>query len=50
MENFGAQRGLIAHSTISVQQQIDLVTNKNNINNNILPTIKQLDLLIKALK
>jgi hypothetical protein len=50
MESFGAQRGLIAHSTISVQQQIDLATNKNNINNNILPTIKELDLLIKALK
>ncbi len=50
MESFGAQRGLIGHSTISVQQQIDLVTNKNNINNNILPTIKQLDLLIKGIK
>lgn len=50
MDSFGAQRGLIAHSTISAQQQIDLVSNKNNINNNILRIIKDLDLLIKGLK
>jgi hypothetical protein len=50
MESFGAQRGLIAHSTVSVQNQIDLVTEKNNINNLILPEIGTLDLAIKSLQ
>ncbi len=50
MDSFGAQRGFIAHSTISAQNQIDLVTERNNINNNILPPIYDLDLLIKRLK
>lgn len=49
MNNFGAQRGTIAHSTISVQNQIDLVTEKNNVNNNILPEINKLDIIIKAI-
>ncbi|SFZ93845.1 hypothetical protein SAMN05428642_103367 [Flaviramulus basaltis] len=50
MDSFGAQRGSIAHSTISAQNQIDLVTQRNNINLNILPPISDLDLLIKSLK
>jgi len=50
MDNFGARRGSIAHSTISAQNQIDLVTERNNINNNILPTIRDLDLIIKGIK
>ena len=50
MDSFGSQRGSIAHSTISAQNQIDLVTERNNINNNILPPINDLDLLIKSIK
>lgn len=50
MDSFGAKRGLIAHSTSRVQNQIDLVTEKNDINNAILPEIKNLDELIKNIK
>lgn len=50
MDSFGATRGKIAHSTISVQSQIDLVSERNNINNAIIPEIVLLDLLIKKLK
>lgn len=50
MDEFGKKRGLIAHSTIGVQNQIDLVTEKKNININILPEILNLDLLVKKIK
>ena len=49
MDSFGNQRGTIAHSTIRVQEQIDLVTEKNNINRNIIPEIGNIDLLIKKI-
>jgi len=48
MDSFGATRGMIAHSTIRVQTPIDLVTEKNNINQNILPEIQRLDELLKG--
>ena len=50
MDGFGNQRGTIAHSTSRVQEQIDLITEKNNINSNIIPEIGNLDLLIKKIK
>lgn len=50
MDSFGGRRGTIAHSSVSVQAQIDLVTERNNINNNVLPEIANLDILIKALR
>lgn len=49
MDSFGAKRGEIAHNTIRVQTQIDLVTQKNNVNHNILPEIQRLDTLLKAI-
>lgn len=48
MNSFGATRGMIAHNTIRVQTQIDLVTEKNNINQNILREIQRLDELLKS--
>ncbi len=50
MDNFGGRRGIIAHLGVSAQTQIDLVTERNNINNNVLPEIANLDILIKGLK
>ncbi len=49
MDNFGITRGSIAHSTHSVQSQIDLTTEKNRINNHIMPEIKNLDEIIKKI-
>ncbi|SFR85440.1 HEPN domain-containing protein [Maribacter stanieri] len=50
MDDFGAKRGSIAHSTHSVQNPIDLKTEKDRINIQIIPEIKDLDSIIKALK
>lgn len=50
MDNFGSKRGQFAHMSSSVQSQIDLVTEKNNINNSILPEIANIDLLVKQIK
>lgn len=50
MDNFGSKRGQFAHTSSSVQSQIDLVTEKNNINNSILPEIGNIDELVKKLK
>jgi len=50
MDAFGQKRGLYAHSTHSVQTQIDLVTERNAINTQILPEIENLDNLIMKLK
>lgn len=50
MDDFGAKRGSIAHSTHSVQNPIDLKTEKDRINIQIIPEIKALDTIIKALK
>jgi len=50
MDNFGSKRGQFAHMSSSVQSQIDLVTEKNNINKSILPEIENIDLLVKKIK
>lgn len=50
MDNFGATRGVFAHSTISTQTQIDLVTERNNLRNNIIPEISNLDKIVKKIK
>lgn len=50
MDNFGSKRGQYAHMSSSVQSQIDLITEKNNINNSVLPEIGNIDLLVKKLK
>jgi hypothetical protein len=50
MDNFGSKRGQFAHTSSSVQSQIDLVTEKNIINNSILPEIGNIDILVKNLK
>lgn len=50
MNTFGAKRGVFAHSTIRTQSQIDLVTEKNFINNTVLPEIVNLDDLVKKIK
>lgn len=49
MDNFGTKRGKFAHMSSRVQSQIDLVTEKNNINNSILPEISNIDLLIRKI-
>lgn len=49
MDNFGGRRGDFAHSSHSVQTQIDMSTEKNRINNQILPIIKDIDLIIKGI-
>lgn len=50
MDNFGSKRGQFAHTSSSVQSQIDLVSERNNINNLILPEIANIDLMVKKLK
>ena len=50
MDSFGSFRGKLAHTTHSVQAQIDLVTENNRINHQIIPEIEVLDDLIKRLK
>ncbi|MHA8106296.1 HEPN domain-containing protein [Aquirufa sp. 5-AUSEE-100C1] len=50
MDNFGSKRGQFAHTSSSVQSQIDLVTEKNNLNNSILPEIRNIDILVKKIK
>lgn len=50
MDNFGAKRGGFAHTSSTVQAQIDLTTERNNINNSILPGISNIDLLVKGLR
>jgi len=47
MDSFGVTRGMIAHNTIGVQRPIDLVIEKNNINQYILREIQRLDELLK---
>lgn len=49
MNSFGSTRGSIAHSTHSIQAQIDLTTEKNRINNQILPEISTIDNLIRKI-
>lgn len=43
MENFGSNRGLIAHKSLSVQNPIDPQSERNLINNIILPELKKID-------
>lgn len=43
MENFGSDRGKIAHKKISLQSFIDPETIKNEIYTNIVPTLKHID-------
>lgn len=50
MDEFGKKRGSFAHSSHSVQAQIDLKTEKDRINLYILPEIEELDLLLKRIK
>lgn len=50
MDNFGSKRGKFAHMSSRVQAQIDLVTEKNNINSSILPEISSIDIMVKSLK
>lgn len=50
MDDFGKLRGSFAHTTHSVQSQIDLKTEKDRINEQILPEISRLDILIKDIK
>jgi hypothetical protein len=50
MDNFGSKRGQFAHTSSSVQSQIDLVTERNCINNSILPEIRNIDELVKKIK
>lgn len=49
MESFGSTRGNIAHNSLRVHIQIDRNTEKNRINNQIIPEIERLDELIKKL-
>lgn len=50
MDDFGAKRGSIAHSTHSVQNPIDLKTEKDRVNIQIIPEIRALDSIIRSLK
>ena len=50
MDDFGKKRGSFAHTTHSVQSQIDLKTEKNRIDKQIIPEISRLDNIIRALK
>ena len=47
MDSFGSFRGELAHTTHSTQAQIDLVTERNRINNQILPELDVIDTLFK---
>jgi hypothetical protein len=49
MDEFGQKRGEIAHNSI-VKTQIDLKTEKNKINTQILPELKKLTELIQRLR
>lgn len=49
MDSFGGARGNFAHSSHSVQLQIDPTTEKDRINNQILPIIANVDTLIRKL-
>ena len=49
MDNFGSKRGQFAHTSSSVQSQIDLVTERNNIHNSIFPEIRNIDELVKKI-
>lgn len=50
MDDFGKKRGSFAHSSHSVQSQIDLKTERDRVKIHILPEIDKLDLLIKKIK
>lgn len=50
MDDFGKKRGSFAHTTHSIQAQIDLQTEKNRIDVQIVPEISRLDNIIRALK
>ncbi len=50
MEAFGSTRGNIAHNSLRVQNQLDRNTEKNRINNQIIPEIVRLDALLKKLE
>ena len=50
MDDFGKKRGSFAHTTHSVQSQIDLQTEKNRVDVQIIPEIKRLDEIIKNIK
>lgn len=49
MESFGSTRGNIAHNSLRVQNQLDRNSEKNRINNQIIPEIERLDELIRKL-
>lgn len=50
MDDFGKKRGSFAHTTHSVQSQIDLQTEKNRVDVQIIPEITRLDEIIKSIK
>lgn len=50
MDDFGKKRGSFAHTTHSVQSQIDLHTEKNRVDVQIIPEITRLDEIIKNIK
>jgi len=50
MDDFGKKRGSFAHTTHSVQSQIDLQSEKNRIDVQIIPEITRLDGIIRNLK
>jgi hypothetical protein len=49
MDAFGSTRGNIAHNSIAVQRQLDRNTERDRVNNQILPEIVRLDELIKRI-
>lgn len=49
MDSFGSTRGNIAHNSISVQTEVDRNTERDRINNQIIPEIERLDKLIQKL-
>lgn len=50
MDNFGRDRGELAHTTHSVQYQIDPQTEKTRVNFHIMREIERLDNIIRGLK
>ena len=50
MDDFGKKRGSFAHTTHSVQSQIDLQTEKSRIDIQIIPEITRLDGLVRSVK
>ena len=50
MESFGSSRGYIAHKSFKVNNQIDPKTEKDKINKQILPELRNIYELVKKLK